>query len=384
MSRQQLPPGIRKVELKRRRNGRPDFVYEILVDVTQPGEKRKLYRSRKRADNDEPLRTEAMARAEKARIEHEVAIGTHVQKRRTTVEEAVASWLESKRGIKRSTKRGYEVWFRPLRQELGHIELQRLTKADIDLLIKRLLENDVPGCRREWTPRSINGLLGRFQAVVDDARKQGHVHKNVVELVDRLSQEKKEFRTLTQAQMFLVLEYPDRDRHLWALALYGLRRGEIAGLRWSDINFQERTLSIVQNKVTAGKDIFISTPKSKASRRTLPLPDELYDILVDAHSRIESPYVATHENGSELTPNNLSYRWGRLMLKLGINVEDEDVLDVRLHDARHTCATLMHLRGVPVAVIAAWLGHASAAFTLATYAHSQDEALKAAAFSLDR
>jgi len=57
---------------------------------------------------------------------------------------------------------------------------------------------------------------------------------------------------------------------------------------------------------------------------------------------------------------------------------------VRLHDARHSCATLMHLRGTPIAVIAAWLGHASAAFTMATYAHSQDEALKAAASSFGR
>jgi len=54
---------------------------------------------------------------------------------------------------------------------------------------------------------------------------------------------------------------------------------------------------------------------------------------------------------------------------------------VRLHDARHSCATLMHLRQVPIAVIAAWLGHASAAFTLSVYAHSQDDALKAAAGS---
>ena len=49
---------------------------------------------------------------------------------------------------------------------------------------------------------------------------------------------------------------------------------------------------------------------------------------------------------------------------------------VRLHDARHTCGTLMHLRGVPIAVIAAWLGHASAAFTMAVYTHSQNDALK--------
>jgi integrase len=56
---------------------------------------------------------------------------------------------------------------------------------------------------------------------------------------------------------------------------------------------------------------------------------------------------------------------------------------VRLHDARHSCATLMHLRQVPIAVIAAWLGHASAAFTLSVYAH-QDDALKDAATSFGR
>jgi integrase len=57
---------------------------------------------------------------------------------------------------------------------------------------------------------------------------------------------------------------------------------------------------------------------------------------------------------------------------------------VRLHEARHSCATLMHLRQVPIAVIAAWLGHASAAFTMSVYAHSQDAALKAAAMSFGR
>lgn len=61
---------------------------------------------------------------------------------------------------------------------------------------------------------------------------------------------------------------------------------------------------------------------------------------------------------------------------------DEPKIDrVRLHDARHSCATLMHLRGVPIVTIAAWLGHASAAFTMAVCAHSQDQAPKAAASS---
>jgi integrase len=81
--------------------------------------------------------------------------------------------------------------------------------------------------------------------------------------------------------------------------------------------------------------------------------------------------------GQPYHPNLLTFRWGRMLDDLGVE-------RVRLHDARHTCATLMHLRRVPIAVIAAWLGHASAAFTMSVYAHSQDDALKAAASSFGR
>ena len=87
--------------------------------------------------------------------------------------------------------------------------------------------------------------------------------------------------------------------------------------------------------------------------------------------------MASDEAGQSYHPDRLTSAWGRMLDELGIK-------RVRLHDARHSCATLMHLRGVPIAVIAAWLGHASAAFTLSVYAHSQDDALKAAAGSFGR
>lgn len=119
------------------------------------------------------------------------------------------------------------------------------------------------------------------------------------------------------------------------------------------------------------------------------MPDEIVEILKAARKRqLEerlafgvgyggAEYVGTDETGQPYTPNVLSYRWGRM----------PDVLEikrVRLHDARHSCATLMHHRQVPIAVIAAWLGHANAAFTMATYAHSQDAALRSAAGSFGR
>ena len=87
--------------------------------------------------------------------------------------------------------------------------------------------------------------------------------------------------------------------------------------------------------------------------------------------------VVAEAAGRPLSPHALTSRWAQMLSAAGAP-------PVRLHDARHTCGTLMHLEGVLIAVIAAWLGHASSAFTMATYVHSQERALADAARSLAR
>ena len=81
--------------------------------------------------------------------------------------------------------------------------------------------------------------------------------------------------------------------------------------------------------------------------------------------------------GGAFHPDTISDYWRALCIAA-------KVPSIRLHDARHTCGTLMHMQGVPIVVISAWLGHADSAFTMRTYVHSQDEALKVAAASLQR
>lgn len=90
-----------------------------------------------------------------------------------------------------------------------------------------------------------------------------------------------------------------------------------------------------------------------------------------------SGYVVVDEAGDPLSPHALTSRWSRMLKAAGVR-------HIRLHDARHTCGTLMHLENVPIALISAWLGHASKAFTMATYVHSQPDALAAAALSFGR
>jgi integrase len=287
-----------------------------------------------------------------------------------------------------------------LRDELGHVAVQELTKGDLAGLVGRLRRGEVQG-RKPWTARSCNYLLYLASAILADELEQGHIARNIAASVDRVAGDAKKFRTLTEAEMFRILDHECRDRHLWTLALYGLRRAEIAGLRWCNVNLTDKPigegddelppkhLRIAETRVTVAAKILDETPKSKASRRMLPLPDEVVEVLKAARKRqLEErlafgegygpgEHVACDETGQPYHPDLLTSRWRRMLDELGIK-------RVRLHDARHSCATLMHLRQVPIAVIAAWLGHASAAFTMSVYAHSQDDALKAAASSFSR
>ena len=89
----------------------------------------------------------------------------------------------------------------------------------------------------------------------------------------------------------------------------------------------------------------------------------------------DSGYVAINEAGQPYTPDTLTRKWRKVTKSAGVR-------PIRLNDARHSCGTALHLRGVPLAVIAKWLGHADASITARIYAHSQDEALRDAGKSL--
>ena len=88
-------------------------------------------------------------------------------------------------------------------------------------------------------------------------------------------------------------------------------------------------------------------------------------------------YVVSNQMGEPYAPGVLSRYWNKMLQAAGVR-------HIKLHGGRHSCATLMHLQGVPVAVIAAWIGHKDASLTMRLYAHSQDEALKSAGASLNR
>jgi len=299
-------------------------------------------------------------------------------------------------GIKPKSKSGYDGVLAPVRAELGHLPVQKLTRRHVDGLVTRLRDGQVARAdgtkRRPWSARSCNYLLGTLSQVLDQLVHDGTLVRNVVAHVDRVAGKPKKFATYTPMQVERVLRAirEDRNRHAWHLALSGLRRGEIGGLRWTNIDFKAKTLTIGPTRISVdGKAVEQDDAKSEDSHRVLPIPDPLLIELKAAKKRQASEklmfgaayadlgYVVCNETGQPYHPDTLSKMWAKAVTPAGVP-------RIRLHDARHTCGTTMHLQGVPAAVIAAWLGHADVAFTMRTYVHSQPDALADGAQSLAR
>ena len=274
-------------------------------------------------------------------------------------------------GREESTLHGYREKLSAVIAELGDIAVQKLSKRHIDDLVGALrtggLKSPTDKVRKPWTPRSVNYLLGLLTAVMEGEAKQGHVVRNVAALVDRIPADPKKPKTLTPAQVEAVLNHTKDDRYAvaWQLALAGLRRGAIAGMRWDNIDLEAKTLKVAPTRLRFGKTVLIKDdPKTAAGERTLPLPDHLLAALKSAralqaadrlatvtHTRRAVMWSSTSQRGAESA---------RVDVAVGANAEGGSCPNVRLHDARHTCGTLMHLYdSVPAAVIAAWLGHAN-------------------------
>ncbi|MFV1360732.1 tyrosine-type recombinase/integrase [Mycolicibacterium fortuitum] len=334
----------------------------------------------------------------------ELAHGTHVAPSEVTVRQAVDSWLIGQR-IRPKTMSAYVTSLRPLVDALGDRPVQQVTKDDIEKVVTALREGtsemgtwhapekltkNRKAVRAAWSPASINPMLARTRSVFEDLMNQGVVVRNPAALVKSLPTEKAEMHTLSAEQVTTLLTATEGDAFgiAWQLAVYGLRRGEILALDWKSVDFDKTTISITAARLAVSGGSMTGATKTRTSTRILPMPDDLSRALRAERKRQreaklalgskwkESGLVVVDEFGQAPHPDTLTKAWRKATESAGLP-------HVRLHDARHSCATLMHMRGVPVVVIAAWLGHQDAGFTLRTYAHSTNDALADAAAVLN-
>jgi integrase len=237
--------------------------------------------------------------------------------------------------------------------------------------------------------RTVVSMLVVLSAALDDAMRQGLVTRNVARMVKRPAIKHYEMATWTpqQATQFRDHIRVDRLAACWLLTLVGLRRSEILGLRWSDVDFDAGTVGVAQGRVVVqGVGTVTGDPKSKRSRRVLPMPPEIFAALrtfkvQQAAERLalgsgyhDSGLVAVNEDGSAIRPETYSAEFACQSKAAGVPL-------IRLHDVRHTAATMLLDGGTTAIATAKWLGH-DPAITLRVYGHVYDDALAAAGDAL--
>jgi len=177
----------------------------------------------------------------------------------------------------------------------------------------------------------------------------------------------------------------------WTVALaVGLRQSEALGLRWADVNLDAGTLSVRRGlHRVKGRGVVFEEPKSERSRRTLALPGQLVEALrVQRAAQLtermaagplwdDGDLVFAQPNGRPVDPKADYQAWKDLLTEAGVR-------EARLHDARHTAATLLLTQGVPARVAMQILGHSQISLTLGTYSHVMPELAEEAATRVGR
>ncbi|MBA2319087.1 MAG: site-specific integrase [Euzebyales bacterium] len=266
---------------------------------------------------------------------------------------------------------------------LGHIKLQKLNPLHLNSLYADLLESGRMNGRGGLSAKTVREMHVILHKALGDAVRWGLLARNVALLADppshRMASAARQatMRTWTAEQLLAFLEHVRHDRlsAVWMLAASsGMRRSELGGVRWRDILFDAGRLAVRQRLASVDGKPQLSVPKSPRGRRTIDLDRRTLDALkLHREQQLEEraawgggwhdlDLVVTREDGHWIHPDwitELFRRHGR----------DAGLPHIRLHDLRHTHATLLLEAGANPKVVSERLGHHSVAFTLDTYAH---------------
>ena len=266
---------------------------------------------------------------------------------------------------------------------IGRIRLDKLQADDLDGLYLELLHsgNRRGQARGGLDPASVRYVHRIINKALSDALRKGAISRNVAELADPPKRESKgpgsKIQVWDAPDLRRFLEAAAGHRHhtlLLVAAKTGMRRGEVMGLSWHDIDFEKSTISIRRAVVLVGWKIHISDVKTSSGRRTIDIDPRTADALrarrvkqEDAAAKAGKAFdrqglVFCRPDGEPEHPEYISRGFNRLVARHQLPV-------IRFHDLRHTHATLLLKAGVPAKVVAERLGHASAGFTLNVYQH---------------
>lgn len=307
---------------------------------------------------------------------------------RQTTGQFLERWLKEavRPTIRASTYAAYEWRVRVhLIPSLGRIPLQQLSPQHVQSFINHKLEAGLSA----HTVADIHGIL---RHALSQAVKWNLVPRNVATLVDkpRFQQPQMKYLTPEQAKSLLLAVKGDRLEALYTVAVpLGLRRGEMLGLKWDDVDFDKGLLHVRRSLQRLDGKLQFVEPKTRSSRRSINLPQvcisalkahrirQLEERLLAGDRWQEHGLVFPTGIGTPYEPDNLKRHLVRMLDRAGLP-------HVRIHDLRHTAASLMLAQGIQPKVISEILGHSRIGVTLDIYGHLYEPARQEAADKMDQ
>lgn len=372
-----------------KREGKRGTTYQVIISYTdQNGKAKKLWRTTKGKKEAETLRNELLV---------QVQNGFDIDPEKMTIEEYFKKWLDDRKGkVSQRTHYDYSlIAEKHIIPGLGHIPLSKLRPIDLRDFEAKLSKDGRKDNKKTASPGLAAAYVHKIHVIIHealhDALKWELVYRNVADAVDPPKVVREEVIPLTEKQINDLLDGL-KGTYLYvptfiALAT-GLRLGEVLGLTWRDIDPETGILTVREaqkiKRERAGKEITYETtygdPKSKNSKRSLDIPEDLIEVL--KRHRLEQKknrlacgevyqdrgLVCCLEDGSPIKNESMGSRFSALAHRMG--------LDISFHTLRHTHASQLVRMKEDLKVISARLGHSGIGITADTYGHLYPDAQK--------
>ena len=355
--------------------GRNDGVWYIRVELSRGADG-------KRRQRRETVRgTKAEAQRRLREMLHQVETGAYVENGRITVAEIAKQWLAAKQHrVSSKTYGSYDGHVRLyIEPEIGSLKAESLRAMHI----QAALVTWQTGTRHDRekgnvSARTVVHVHQTLRTMLRWAIKMGMLVRNVADSVEPPRFEQPEMKALNPEGVANLLEAAHGTELQAPIAVAigtGLRRGELLGLRWSDIELDDARLMVRRSVETVKGVIRTKPPKTMRSARTIALPAFVVDVLRTertrrAQSRLllglgraDDEWVFTREDGSQWEPGAFSLAFARF-------VKQAKLPHVRFHDLRHSFGTLALASGVDLQTVSRALGHESVAITSRIYVHA--------------
>lgn len=356
--------------ITKRKDGRWQGSVLVGYDLETGKPKRKYFYGRTRKEVQEKVNG----------VTVEVQAGTYREPSKLTAAEWFTIWLNDymKLSLRPTTWESYRYQVEGhIISALGHLKLAQLQTAHIQRLYNdKLNSGRLDGKEGGLSPKSVRYIHTVIHSALEQAKKEGMITINPSDAVRLPKLEQKEIKYLDTAEVAIFLAMAKESKHFAAFYLAlntGMRRGELLGLRWKDIDFIVKQLTVNQGLVRiSGKGLVFQEPKTKLSNRVISLPPAAVQVLKE-HKKQQNEnrlmaggaynsdldLVFANELGEPICPRAFTRVFERLIKKVG--------LDVTFHGLRHTFATIALEQGVNVKTIQETLGHHSSAFTMDVY-----------------